>query len=307
MTKKSFRWYSLGLVIYNVLVILWGAVVRATGSGAGCGSHWPLCNGEVIPQAQAVETTIEFIHRITTGLDGLLVIALLVMAYVVYGRKSKVTLWAFLALVFIIIEGLLGRMLVIQEWVAMNVSVMRAVVVAIHLVNTYILLLTLTVTAWLARSDHRVAWRGDKLVIWLVGIGLGISMVFSAMGAVTALGDTLFPPGELFGEIQKDFDTASHFLIRLRVVHPLLAILSSAYLVLMVRFVQKRLGIETVSERGNFLIGAIVVQVLAGGFTILTLAPLVMQVTHLLLADTFWILLVLFSLESLTKPERKSG
>lgn len=254
MTKKFFRGYSLGLVIYNVMVILWGAVVRATGSGAGCGSHWPLCNGVMVPQPEAIETTIEFIHRVTSGLDGLLVIALLVMAYRLYGRQSKVTLWAFLALVFIIIEGLLGRMLVVQEWVATNVSVMRAVVVAIHLANTYILLLTLTVTAWLARLEHKIVWRGDKLVNWLIVAGLVISILFSAMGAVTALGDTLFPPGELFGEIQKDFDPASHFLIRLRVIHPVLAILSSGYLFLMVRIAQKRLGTKAVLERGNFLI-----------------------------------------------------
>ncbi len=127
----------------------------------------------MIPQSEAVETTIEFIHRVTSGFDGLLVIALLVMAYRLYGRKSRVTLWAFLALVFIIIEGLLGRMLVVQEWVATNVSVMRAVVVAIHLVNTYILLLTLTVTAWLARLKHKIDWRGDKLVNWLIVAGIG--------------------------------------------------------------------------------------------------------------------------------------
>jgi len=307
MTKKIFQRYSLGLVIYNVLVILWGAVVRATGSGAGCGSHWPLCNGEVLPQPEAVDTTIEFIHRVTSGVDGLFVITLLWMAYYLYGKKSKITLWAFLALVFIIIEGLLGRMLVVQEWVGTNISVMRAVVVAVHLANTYILLLTLTITAWLASLKHKVVWRDEKLITWLVVVGLVISILFSAMGAVTALGDTLFPPESVLTEIQKDFDPASNFLVRLRVIHPVLAILSSGFLFFMVRFIQKKLPVDAVNRRGNYLIGAMGIQVLAGGFTILTLAPLFMQVIHLLLADTFWILLILFSLESVTKPLRKSG
>jgi heme A synthase len=309
MTTKFFRRYSWGLVLYNVMVILWGAVVRATGSGAGCGSHWPLCNGEVIPQSDAVATTIEFIHRITSGFDGILVIALLVMAYSLYGKKSKVTFWAFLALVFIIIEGLLGRMLVVQEWVGDNVSVMRAIVVAVHLANTYILLLTLTVTAWLAQLAHKITMRGDRLIFGFVLGGLLLSILFSAMGAVTALGDTLFPPeSESFlMEVQRDFDPASNFLIRLRVIHPVLAILSGGYLFFMVRFIQQRLQTEIITRRGYILIGAMVVQALAGGFTILTLAPLFMQMLHLLLADIFWILLVLFALEAITKPVRKSG
>lgn len=306
MSKKFFQRYSWGLVGYNVLVILWGAVVRATGSGAGCGSHWPLCNGEIVPQLEAAETVIELIHRLTSGFDGLLVIGLVVIARSLYGKKSKITLWAFFALIFIIIEGLLGRMLVVQEWVADNVSVMRAVVVAVHLMNTYVLLLTLSVTAWLANKNHRLTWRGDKLLTVLVGAGLLVSMLFSAMGAVTALGDTLFPPESLMTEVQKDLDPTSNFLVRLRIIHPIFAVLSSGYLFLMVRFIQGRLESGLIERRGNWLIGVILTQILAGGFTILTLAPLAMQIIHLLLADVFWISLVLFGLETITKPVRKS-
>lgn len=306
MTKRFFQRYSWFLVGYNVLVILWGAVVRATGSGAGCGAHWPLCNGEVVPQTQHLETAIEFTHRITTTLDGFLVILLVVFAYRLYGKKHAVFRWALAALAFIIIEGLLGRMLVVREWVADDVSVARAVVVAIHLLNTYILLATLTYTAWTAGLKEKRILRGDKAANRLLTIGILSVMIFSAMGAVTALGDTLFPAESLLSDVGKDFDPASHFLIRLRVIHPILAILTSGYLYFVVRFIQNRELGERVRKRGNWLLIVMAVQVLAGGFTVLTLAPLFMQVTHLLLADTFWISLLIFSAEVYTTPHRRS-
>lgn len=306
MTKQFFRRYSWFLVGYNVLVILWGAVVRATGSGAGCGAHWPLCNGEVIPQPEYIETIIELVHRITSTLDGFLVILLVVFAYRLYGKRNPVFRWAFAALVFILIEGMLGRLLVVREWVADDVSAARAVVVAIHLLNTYILLLTLTMTAWTANLKTAVRLRNDKTANGLLLAGILSVMVFSAMGAITALGDTLFPAESLLSDVGKDFDPSSHFLIRLRIIHPILAILTSGYLYAVVRFMQNRQMGGGVQKRGNWLIGVMVVQVMAGGFTVLTLAPLFMQILHLLLADTFWISLLLFSTEVFTTPVRKS-
>jgi len=306
MTKKFFQRYSWFLVGYNVLVILWGAVVRATGSGAGCGAHWPLCNGEVVPQPQQIETVIELTHRITTTLDGFLVILLVVFAYRLYGKKHAVFRWALASLAFIIIEGLLGRMLVVREWVADDVSVARAVVVAFHLLNTYILLAMLTFTAWTASVRERRIARGDKPANRLLIAGIVSVMIFSAMGAVTALGDTLFPAESLLSDVGKDFDAASHFLIRLRIIHPILAIITSAYLFYVVRFIQGRELGGLVQKRGNWLLAVMAVQVLAGGFTVLLLAPLYMQVTHLLLADTFWISLLIFSAEVFTIPQRRS-
>lgn len=306
MSKKFFRRYSWGVVVFTVLVILWGAVVRATGSGAGCGSHWPLCNGEVVPQVAAVETAIEFFHRVTSALDGFLVILLVWFAYRSYGKMSNVTRWAILALVFIVVEGLLGRLLVVREWVAGDTSVIRAVVVAVHLMNTYILLLTMVATAWLAGVREEIRVRDDRRLKSLLLIGLILTALFSALGAVTALGDTLFPPESIMGEIQKDLDPASHFLIRLRVIHPVFAVLTGLYLYVVVFLVKKRdLGGRS-KFFGNLLFAFAIMQGLAGGVTILTLAPLYMQIIHLLLADIFWITLVLFSLESVTVPARRS-
>lgn len=306
MSKKLFRRYSWFLVGYNILVILWGAVVRSTGSGAGCGSNWPLCNGELIPRPERVDTIIELIHRLTSTIDGLLVILLVVFAYRVYGKKSNVFRWAVAALVFIIIEGLLGRMLVVREWVADHVSLIRAVAVAIHLTNTYILLLTLTTTAWLSGRRDTIKMRKLRIVNYLLVPGILLAILFSAMGAVTALGDTLFPSESLVTGFQKNFDPTSNFLIRLRIIHPILAILTSGYLIIVIRFLStKQLGRE-VDRRGSWLQKVIFLQVLAGGITVLTLAPIFMQILHLLLADIFWISLVLFSLEAFTQTNEQS-
>jgi len=304
--KNFFKRYSWFLVGYNVLVILWGAVVRATGSGAGCGSHWPLCNGEIVPKLEQTETVIELFHRITSTFDGFLVILLVIFAYRLYGSKSTVFRWAAAALFFILVEGLLGRLLVVQEWVADNVSVMRAVVVAIHLVNTYILLGTLTVTAWLANLKVVIKIRKFRIASILITIGIISTIIFSAMGAITALGDTLFPAESLLSDMSKDFDPSSNFLIRLRIIHPVLAIATSGYLIFIIRYLQaKELG-RAVVRRGNWLQIMIIIQVLAGGATVLTLAPIYMQIIHLFFADVFWISLILFSLETITSPVRVS-
>jgi heme A synthase len=144
MQLTRFAKYAWGVLAYNILVILWGAYVRATGSGAGCGSHWPLCNGEVIPRAEQVETLIEFAHRLTSGLSLLLVVGLLVWAFRSYPKGHLVRLGAGLSMFFIITEALVGAGLVLFEWVAQDVSSGRVISMAVHLVNTFLLLASLT-------------------------------------------------------------------------------------------------------------------------------------------------------------------
>ena len=80
----KFAWLVLG---WNIVVILWGVFLRASKSGDGCGQHWLTCQGEVIPSAPALKTVIEFSHRITSSLDGLLLIALLVWAFIIWKRQ----------------------------------------------------------------------------------------------------------------------------------------------------------------------------------------------------------------------------
>ena len=161
--QRRFAGYAWGVLAYMVLVILWGAFVRATGSGAGCGSHWPLCNGEVVPQAPTVETLIELSHRLTSALAGFLVIGLVVWAFRAFPKGHLVRKGAVGSLVFVLTEGAIGAAIVLVEWVALDASMARTISITLHLNNTFILLGFLTLTAWWAsggRPPLRLAEQG---------------------------------------------------------------------------------------------------------------------------------------------------
>ena len=300
-----FAWFTLAFLI---LVILWGAFVRATGSGAGCGSHWPLCNGVVIPREARVETLIEFAHRVSSALSGVFVLGLWLWAFRLYPKGHVVRRGATLSLVFIISEGLLGAGLVLFEWVADNASVGRAVSMALHLVNTYFLLAAATMTAWWAtEAQHGRAQplrlRGQGRVGWLVGVGLALLLLLGVSGAVTALGDTLFPAGSLREGIAQDFLPTAHFLVRLRVYHPIIAIVTGVYLALAGRAIAAARPGGNTRRLARALIVTVVVQLVAGFVNLLLLVPVWMQIVHLLLADVMWIAAILLAATALTQEE----
>src|SRR5580700_7754211 len=89
-TTRRYRQFAWFVLAYNVATSAWGAFVRATGSGAGCGAHWPTCNGDVVPRAPRLETVIEFTHRVTAGLATVLVVTLAVWAWRAYPRSHPV-------------------------------------------------------------------------------------------------------------------------------------------------------------------------------------------------------------------------
>jgi heme A synthase len=299
MLKSStyFTRYAWFLVVYNVLVIAWGGLVRATGSGAGCGSHWPLCNGEVTHLPQTLETFIEIVHRWTSSLDGLLVILLVVWAFRAFGVQQRWVRWlAGLSLAFILIEGGLGAALVRYEWVADDASPERALVVALHLVNTLFLLAALCATAWLAGAGGVVRRREDQRALLLMAIALVSAVILSAMGAVTALGDTLFPSATLAEGFRADLDPASSFLIQLRVIHPAMALGTALYLLWALRWLGARGLGERVARSARRLKWVLGVQIAVGFVNLFLLAPLALQITHLILADVFWLALWLTAL-----------
>lgn len=315
MKISTFAKYAWGVLLYNIGVILWGAYVRATGSGAGCGSHWPLCNGEIIPRSPQIETVIEFSHRLSSGLSLILVLILFVWAFRSTPRKHIVRLGASLSLIFIITEALVGAGLVLFEWVAHDASTGRVISMAVHLINTFLLLASLALTAWWASTGDTVSFKQKKLLVWVFGIGAFGAIVLGVSGAITALGDTLFPVDSLGEGFQQDFSPTAHFLVRLRVWHPVIAILEGAYLFLVSGILAmhandeaRRLrNVETPGNPGKlvyylrlkkmalFLIGAVAVQLFAGLINLLLLAPVWMQILHLFLADAVWIGLVLLA------------
>jgi heme A synthase len=306
MGKSKFAIFSWALLGYNLLVILWGAYVRASGSGAGCGAHWPLCNGVIIPQSAQVATMIEFTHRVMSGLSVLFAIVIVVWAWRSEPRGSRVRLGAGLVGLFTLTEALVGAGLVLFELVAKDESALRAGSVAVHLVNTLLLVGSVALTAWWASGGENLQLhkQGIKLVVLITGLSL--VMLLSASGAITALGDTLFPATSLASGLQQDFSSTAHFLIRLRIYHPILAVITGAFCVFVGFWLPNRVATGSVRSFSNALIGAVLLQILLGILNIYLLAPIWMQMLHLLVSDLVWISLVLLTASALGTAEAET-
>ena len=303
MKLTRFAKYAWFVLTFNLGVILWGAYVRATGSGAGCGSHWPLCNGEVIPRTGQIETLIEFTHRLSSGVAFLLVVGMLVWAWRIFPRGHRVRTAAIFSMIFMITEALVGAGLVLFELVADNASSARALWISVHLVNTFILLACISLTAWWSSGGSPVNIRWSKLDVWLLLLGLLGVLILGMSGALTALGDTLFPVNSIEEGIRQDFSSAAHFLVRRRILHPTLAILVAAYLIIVVNWINSRNKRSLNRKIGWVLISLFVLQLLGGLVNVLLLAPVWMQMVHLLLSDSVWICLVLYAAEAMNREE----
>lgn len=294
---RGFRRYATLLVVYLLFVILFGAWVRITYSGAGCGSHWPTCNGDIVPVAPSVETIIEFTHRVTSGVLGPAVLVLVVWSHRVFGR-GRVTVAAVLTMAFVVIEALIGAGLVLKELVADDASVSRAVVISLHLVNTLILTGSAALVAWWSYDDRRLHPAALRRGTWLLLAGLLALVVTCMTGAVTALGDTLFPVdpaagGGLFDHVRHDLSAANHFLVRLRLVHPVVAVVAAGALYGVGAWAREYTTDPLTPRIARGLQHAVVAQVVVGVTTIGLAAPGWMQLAHLLMAQIVWMAAVL--------------
>lgn len=266
-----------------VLVILWGAVVRATGSGAGCGDNWPLCNGDFFPHHPRIATIIEFTHRSMSGICAALVAGLIAWTFVATPRGDRSRKAAIWCGILLITEALLGALLVLGGYVNQNTSDARVLVQCIHFTNTMLLLAALTLTWWWLRgpvasgetsaSSRRVAWAALLLTI-LTG----------ATGSVAALADTLFPSPSVREGLVRDFAPGAPLLVHMRWMHPAAALLAFAAAIL--------LCFHLSLQARRWIIALLLVQVALGLADIFALAPVSLQVLHLLGADLFWIALV---------------
>ncbi|MFQ5948523.1 MAG: COX15/CtaA family protein [Acidimicrobiia bacterium] len=287
--------YAWFVMAYTVGVVLFGAVVRATGSGAGCGAHWPRCNGEIVPLSPGTETLIEFTHRASSGVGVLLVLGLVVTVFRSRPRGHVARLGALASVVLIFSEALLGAGLVLFEWVGDDASTGRAIAVSSHLVNTFVLLAALALTAWWLSGGAPVRLRRRLPLVWPLAAGAAGLVLLGASGAVAALGDTLFPAESLSQGLREDFSGGSAFLVRLRWIHPVLAVGVAAYLIGLARKIGSSADDVLTERLAGLLLSAVVVQVVAGVVDLFLLAPVWMQLVHLLLADLVWISFVLLS------------
>jgi heme a synthase len=294
--------YAWFVLAWNVVVILWGAYVRATGSGAGCGAHWPLCNGEVVPRAPDTAMLIEFSHRATSGLALVAVALLAVWTWraVAAGHSARKAATASAA--FIVVEALLGAGLVLFRLVAQDESLARAMVMPLHLANTLVLLLCLTLTAHFLSGGAPIAVRGRTRTFGLLLALLVLMIGVGKTGAIAALGDTLYPARSFMDGLKADLAPTSSLLLRLRILHPALGVAVAA----MLAFSAAAVPLAAADRRGRVakraVVALAVVQVVLGFVNVWLLAPVWMQIVHLLVADLLWIALVLMAASALARP-----
>jgi heme A synthase len=298
-TKMSafakYAWFALG---YNVLVIVWGVFLRASRSGDGCGQFWLTCNGELIPSAPQFKTIIEFSHRMTTVIDGFVMLILLVWAVKIFvgnrGTQSRQVLYAAIgSFIFVITEAAVGAGLVLTGNVAEAVTDERPLWAMGHLINTFILLAFLTFTAWFASKERRISLKIDPKTAAFIAVGIVGLFAVGLSGSLAALSNMLFPSQSLAESVAKDFSATSNIILRLRLSHPIMSILTGVYLIFLAGWLKAKSGDTTVGWWSNAVSLLVIGQVIFGGATLLTLGPIVMQLGHLLLADMVWIAFVL--------------
>ena len=307
LPSAALRQFAWAVLAYFVAVILWGTLVRATGSGAGCGEHWPLCNGTVMQHSPRIDTIIEFTHRLTSGISFFSVVALLIWTYRKTDRGHLARAAAATSVALTLIEAMLGAFLVKLGLTAQSQSPLRAPYLALHLTNTLLLLAALTLTAHMLSRRQGFTRNRVRLVAPAGAIAaVIIVLVVGVTGSLAALGDTLFPATSLGQALAQDFSATSGWLVRWRWTHPSVAFLSSVLLIwLLVRASRKRFVGNT--HWNNRTLSATVLLLLAAQYVlgildVFLLAPVWLQVAHLLGADVLWAALVVLTARLTIQP-----
>ena len=297
---RRFAWIVLA---YFIAVILWGALVRATGSGAGCGDHWPLCNGTVLQHSPRIDTIIEFTHRVTSAISFFAVVGLLVWTLrgTVRGHLARAA--AIASVVFTLIEAILGALLVKLGLTAQSRSPLRAPYLALHLTNTLLMLAALTMTAHLLSRQNGYLRSHVRLVAPVrASIGILVLLVVGVTGSLAALGDTLFPAESLETAFMQDFTAQSAWLVRWRWTHPTIAFVASIFLIwLMVRAAQRSAYWDNRPVSATVLL-LLASQYVFGVLDVVLLAPVWLQIVHLLGADLLWATLVVLTARLTLQP-----
>lgn len=288
----------------NALIIVQGAVVRATGSGAGCGSHWPLCNGEVVPLSPSTETLIEYSHRLLSLMALVLGAWLLSRAFRTRRENRPFFGAAAASFGFLILEALLGAATVLLGLTGENASLGRGVMVASHLVNSVLLMGALTATFVYVRPDAPAAprLRGQSLVGTTLLVGVVGMLLLTFTGGIAAMGNTMFPSESLAAGLRADFDPASHLLIRLRVLHPLIAISVGLYLFLSLGLAWWLKPVPRARHVARSLFSVYVLQLAVGTLNLSLLGPIPLQLLHLALAVLAFSLLAALTVYTLGLP-----
>lgn len=290
----------------TVAVVIGGALVRATDSGAGCGESWPICGGQFIPEIGNYHTAIEVSHRLMTGLLGFGVLAIFILVRRQFEKDHRLRRAVFAGGVLLIIESLLGASLVIFGWVEFDASIARLIVVPLHLLNTFMLVGAFAMVAYFASGGggFRVdlSTTRDRLVIG----GLGVILTIGATGALNALADTLIRSDALHIADPGEFLVTEPVLTQIRAIHPFVAIVGGLALYMMVRYLAAG-ATGLVKWLALAIQGIIWVQFILGMVNIALEVPLETQLIHLFVADVLWIAFVLLGAHLLAGSDGSSA
>src|SRR5579863_10535028 len=309
MPSTALRRFAWAVLVYFIAVILWGALVRATGSGAGCGDHWPLCNGTVLQHSPRLDTIIEFTHRITSGISFFSAVGLLIWTFAATVRGHLARAAAVASVVFTLIEAILGALLVKLGLTAQSQSPLRAPYLALHLTNTLILLAALTLAAHFLSRSHGYTRRTVRIVAPAGAMAAIVAvLIVGVTGSLAALGDTLFPVSSIGAALAQDFSATSGWLLRWRWTHPTIAFFAIIFLIwILVRASRRSVHWDNRGLSALVLL-LLAAQYLLGMLDVVLLAPLWLQIIHLLGADVLWAALVVLTarvtLESKTEIRR---
>lgn len=305
LALRRFAWCVLA---YFIAVILWGAVTRATGAGDGCGNHWPLCNGTVMQHSPSLDTLIEFTHRITSGVSFFSVVALMAWTFRATARGHLARATSVASVAFTLVEAVLGALLVKLGLTAQSQSPIRAPYLALHFTNTLLLVAALTLTAHLLSRTKGYTRGGIRFAVpFPVVAAVILLLVVGVTGSLAALGDTLFPAMSLSAALRQDFSATSAWLVRWRWTHPIAAVAACGFLIwLVVKAARQRADWDN-RKLSLGVLALLAAQYLLGILDVLLLAPLWLQVLHLLGADLLWIALVLLAARITLEPVEQRG
>lgn len=302
--QKKLAKFAWSVLVYNIIVVVWGVFLRASKSGDGCGQHWLTCHGEVVPSAPQLKTVIEFTHRVMSGLDFFIVLALMILILLNFRKGEQIRKFAVVSFIFIVTEALIGAGLVLTGNTAGTYTAFRPFWAIGHLINTFILIGALSLTAWLASTEKTLSFQVERKILWFLGLGIVGFLLVGSSGALAALSSMLYETTSLTEGLQQDLSSESPILLRLRISHPILSILFGVGLVFLAGWLKKQVeGKLEVGRWSNILMVLVLSQIAFGALTLLMKAPILMQLGHLLLADLMWIAFILMSASYLAKDK----
>lgn len=292
----QYAWFVLA---FNLLVILWGGYVSASGSGDGCGDSWPHCEQLADLETTPLKTLIEVSHRATSGLAFLLVVGLVIWVFRQYGPGHLLRRAAAITFFFMFTESLVGALIVLTRLVADSEAVARVITQPLHLINTFFLLASLTLTAWWASGGAPIRVQGQGKVMQLLVIGYLALLIVGTTGTFASLASHLFPAESFAAGVQQDFSPTAPFFVKLRIWHPVAAAITGLLLAGIANRVAALRPDRTTIRLSRFVIALFVGEFLLGTLNAVLNAPLFTQMVHLLMADLFWITMVLLGAAAL--------